>query len=202
LEANIGFVERLAARVATLGEGANERVTPAVFGLPLDAARRVLRLLEPERRRLASTHFALFDLRFGDAVFWAAALRPPSAAVELRVAGDTTRWVRSVVVLAWHLAQRGDLAAALTFGMTPAVHSLWATMRLSALDAVAVAAESVLQARWAGHPRLWTQLLAAVEHNDATALAAVRHLGWQLLATDGLRPTMVRRRSLRRDIRG
>ncbi len=202
VEANAGFIERLAARVGTLGEGADERTQPAVFGLPLDGGRRVLRLLGPERHRLAGAHFALFDLRFGDALFWSTALRSPPVVAESRVTGDTTRWVREAVVLAWHLAQRGDLAAALTLGMTPAVQSLWSTMRLGALDAAAVAAEGVLQARWAGHPRLWPQLLGAVERNDPAALAAARHLGWQLLATDGLRPAMVRRRGLRADIRG
>ena len=40
-------------------------------------------------------------------------------------------------------------------------------------------------------------LLAAVERRDATGLQAVRHLGWQLLATDGLRSSLARRRLLR-----
>jgi hypothetical protein len=40
-------------------------------------------------------------------------------------------------------------------------------------------------------------MLATVERRDATGLQAVRHLGWQLLATDGLRSSLARRRLLR-----
>ena len=188
-EANLGFLERVAAEAA-----AHPRAAPqaaGVYGLPAEQAAKVMRLLPAERARLATAPFALFDLRFADAHFWAGILE--------RRAGhpaqaSTSRWTRGVTVLGWHLAQRGGLVAALSIGMTPGVQSLWAAMPLGALETVAAAAEEVLTARWPVHPRFWARMLAAIERDDDDALAAVRHLGWQLLATDGLRPTLARRR--------
>jgi len=200
-EANRGFLERVTARVAA-GGGARARV----FGLSAEHAGRLLRLLPSERETLAAAPFALFDLRFGDAVFWASVLGPRESGVgEALSTGTGTlvtpmapgRWVRASVVLAWHLAQRGGLAAALTLGMTPAVQALWSGMPLSLLEPAAAAAEGAVLARWAAHPKFWGRMLAAVERRDETGLQAVRHLGWQLLATDGLRSSLARRRLLR-----
>lgn len=198
-EANRGFLERITTRAAAAGgSGLHARV----FGLAPEHAARLLRLLAPERDTLAGAPFALFDLHFGDAVFWGQVLAPVENAVaEWRpqplataVAG---RWVRASVVLAWHLAQRGGLAAALTLGMTPAVQALWSGMPLALLEPAATAAEGAVLARWGAHPKFWGRMLAAVERRDGEGLQAVRHLGWQLLATDGLRSSLVRRRVLR-----
>lgn len=188
-QANAGFIERLAA-------GAGSPVT-AVHGLPVDLARRVLRLLPLERAQLANCSYALFDLRFADLGHWQQALELPAGAAAAPATGATSRWVRTAVFLAWHLAQRRDLAAALALGMSPPVQALWATVPLVALEAVGVAAEGALQARWPAHPRFWPQLLEAVECGDLRRLVAARHLGWQLLATDGLRPALARRRGAR-----
>jgi len=203
-EANRGFLERVTARVAAAGgsAGAHGRV----FGLSMDHAGRLLRLLPAERETLAAAPFALFDLRFGDAVFWSSVLGPREGGVGealATLAGATVtplapgRWVRASVVLAWHLAQRSGLAAALTLGMTPAVQALWCGMPLALLEPAAAAAEGAVLARWGAHPKFWGRMLAAVERHDAAGLQAVRHLGWQLLATDGLRSSLARRRLLR-----
>ncbi|MFM7067260.1 MAG: hypothetical protein ACKO0U_10600 [Gammaproteobacteria bacterium] len=189
-EANLGFLER-----AALAAGAQPRsgvASASCFGLSAEHASRLLRLLPAERARLATAPFALWDLRFGDSHYWAGVLEaraapPPSLP-------SASRWVRGATVLAWHLAQRGGLIAALSVGMTPGVQALWSAMPLGALEAVAAAGEDVLSARWAGHPRFWDRMLQAIERDDESALVAVRHLGWQLLATDGLRPTLARRR--------
>jgi len=200
-EANRGFLERVTARVAAGGgsAGAHGRV----FGLSTDHAGRLLRLLPAERETLAAAPFALFDLRFGDTVFWSSVLGPREGGVGealATLAGATAnplapgRWVRASVVLAWHLAQRSGLAAALTLGMTPAVQALWCGMPLALLEPAAAAAEGAVLARWGAHPKFWGRMLAAVERHDAAGLQAVRHLGWQLLATDGLRSSLARRR--------
>jgi hypothetical protein len=203
-EANRGFLERVTARLAA-GSG-TAGGSARVFGLTTDHAGRLLRLLPPERETLAAAPFALFDLRFGDAVFWSSVLAPREGGIgeSLSTGSGATltpmapgRWVRASVVLAWHLAQRGGLAAALTLGMTPAVQALWSGMPLSLLEPAAAAAEGAVLARWAAHPKFWGRMLAAVERRDATGLQAVRHLGWQLLATDGLRSSLARRRLLR-----
>lgn len=188
-QSNAGFIERLAAGAG--GPGA------AVHGLPVDLARRVLRLLPLERTQLAGCSYALFDLRFADLAYWQHALALPAGAPMVPATGATARWVRTAVFLAWHLAQRRDLAAALALGMAPPVQALWATVPLAALEAVGIAAEAGLQARWPAHPRFWPQLLEAVECGDLRRLVAARHLGWQLLATDGLRPALARRRGPR-----
>jgi len=206
-EANRGFLERVTARVTAGGTSAGAH--PRVFGLSTDHAARLLRLLPPERETLAAAPFALFDLRFGDVVFWASVLGPrESGAGETLSTGSGAtvtpmapgRWVRASVVLAWHLAQRGGLAAALTLGMTPTVQALWCGMPLSLLEPAAAAAEGAVLARWAAHPKFWGRMLAAVERRDETGLQAVRHLGWQLLATDGLRSSLARRRLLRETV--
>jgi hypothetical protein len=199
-EANRGFLERVTARSAAAAGGVG--LPGRVFGLAPEHAARMLRLLTPEREALAAAPFALFDLRFGDAVFWGQVLTPVAGGVaDLRSTPVVTvapgRWVRASVVLAWHLAQRGGLAAALTLGMTPAVQALWSGMPLALLEPAAAAAEGVVLARWGAHPKFWGRMLAAVERRDSAGLRAVRHLGWQLLATDGLRSTLVRRRLLR-----
>lgn len=214
-EANRGFVERVTSRAAAAASGVG--LHGPVFGLAPEHAARLLRLLGPERETLAAAPFALFDLRFGDAVFWGNVLAPANSVADVRgplaqplphaaapsLAHPTAhavtpgRWVRASVVLAWHLAQRGGLAAALTLGMTPAVQSLWSGMPLALLEPAAAAAEAAVLARWGAHPKFWGRMLAAVERRDAAGLQAVRHLGWQLLATDGLRSSLVRRRLLR-----
>ena len=204
-EANRGFLERITSRAAAAAGGLG--LQNRLFGLGPDHAGRLLRLLSPERETLAAAPFALFDLRFGDAVFWGQVLAPAESAVsEVRptnaIPMPPGRWVRASVVLAWHLAQRGGLAAALTLGMTPAVQVLWTGMPLALLETAAAAAEGVVQARWSGHPKFWGRMLAAVERRDTEGLQAVRHLGWQLLATDGLRSSLVRRRLLRETVGG
>ncbi len=204
-EANRGFLERVTARLSA-GSGTAAGAHGRVFGLTNDHAGRLLRLLPPERETLAAAPFALFDLRFGDAVFWSSVLAPREGGVgeSLSTLSGVPvtpmvpgRWVRASVVLAWHLAQRGGLAAALTLGMTPAVQALWSGMPLALLEPAAAAAEGAVLARWAAHPKFWGRMLAAVERRDANGLQAVRHLGWQLLATDGLRSSLARRRLLR-----
>lgn len=191
-EANLGFLERLASRAAA-GPGRGSGPS-SMFGLPADLPARVMRLLPAERARLAAAPFALFDLRFGDAAFWAGVLGASSTTSIGRNGPAAGRWARGATVLAWHMAQRGGLVAALSVGMTPAVQALWAGMPLSTLEPAANAAEEVLVARWGGHPRFWNRMLTAVECDDSPALHAVRHLGWQLLAADGLRPMLARRR--------
>ena len=188
-QSNAGFIDRVAAAAGT--------PVAAVHGLPGDLARRVLRLLPQERTQLACCSYALFDLRFGDLAYWQLALAPTAPGTPMAPAGGaapTARWVRTAVFLAWHLAQRRDLATALALGMSPTVQTLWAATPLASLEAVGVAAEGALQARWPAHPRFWPQLLEAVECGDLRRLVAARHLGWQLLATDGLRPALARRR--------
>ena len=202
-EANRGFLERITTRAAAGSGGLG--LHGRVFGLAPEHAARLLRLLGPEREALAGAPFALFDLRFGDAVFWGQVLAPAENAVAewrppVTPAMAPGRWVRASVVLAWHLAQRGGLAAALTLGMTPAVQALWSGMPLALLEPAAAAAESAVLARWGTHPKFWGRMLASVERRDTAGLQAVRHLGWQLLATDGLRSSLVRRRLLREPV--
>ena len=174
-EANRGFLERVTTRVAAGGGSVGAHAL--VFGLSNDHAGRLRRLLPPERETLAAAPFALFDLRFGDAVFWASVLGPREGGVGEALAtlsGATVtplapgRWVRASVVLAWHLAQRGGLAAALTLGMTPTVQALWSGMPLALLEQAAAAAEGAVLARWGAHPKFWGRMLAAVERRDAT----------------------------------
>ena len=158
----------------------------APFGLRTDAVAGVAALDARGLRAAAGCPYTLFNLRFEDAGFWAglASGNGRGAAAD---AGAAAAFARTAVFLAWHLALNSELTAALAFGMTGPVQQAWRRLRLSALDRAATEALPHLRARWGGHPSFWPKLVEAAAPPDRARASAVRLLGLQLLAADGIR---------------
>jgi hypothetical protein len=176
-ETNLAFLALVAASAAAQpGTGA--------FGLPPEVAAGVGTLDARARRAVAGCPYTLFNLRFEDAPFWdgvaQAAHLPGSASLS-----DEATFARTAVFLAWHLAHHAALGAALVLGMTDAVQAAWRRLPLSAIDRAATVALPHLAARFPGHPRFWPRLVA-VDEPEGRAAEAVRQLGLQLLAAEGI----------------
>ncbi|HXQ63552.1 MAG TPA: hypothetical protein VN787_01760 [Steroidobacteraceae bacterium] len=178
-EANRLFLDLVADRHAA-------EPARGAFGLAPETVARIEALAAPARIAVALCPYTLFDLRFKDAAFWRrlagdAARRTPGTAT------DDACFARTAVFLAWHLAQSKDLAAALVLGMTAEVKCAWRGIPLSAIDHVAMAALPQAQARWGRHATFWPRLIDTAVPAAADRAVAVRLLGLQLLAADGLR---------------
>jgi hypothetical protein len=142
--------------------------------------------LTAARMVVAQCPYTLFDLRFKDAAFWRASIRGSAADMPGSIAAGAA-FARMGVILAWHLAQSNDLAAALVLGMTEDVKRIWRGIPLSALDRLALATLPHLAARWGRNAAFWPQLVDTAPRAHGRA-EAVRLLGLQLLAADGLAP--------------
>jgi hypothetical protein len=178
LQTNLAFFEVVIAR---------HTQAPArpVLGLAAETANGILRLDAKSRAAAASCPYTLFNMAFEDCAFWS------RVALDARGTGvgslaDEATFARTAVYLAWHLAQSGDLAAALVLGMTPEVLQAWRALPLSAIDRAAMAGCMKLQARWGRNHHFWSRLLEAAVNGGRPQLEAVRLLGLQLLAAGGL----------------
>jgi len=178
-EANALFVNLVADRHAT-------RPGSSAFGLTADTAARICALNAPARVAVAQCPYTLFDVRFKDAMFWRR-LASDAGCHTLDCAADDACFARAAVFLAWHLARSKGLAAALVLGMTPEVTCAWRGIPLSAIDQVALAALPHVEARWGRHAIFWPQLIDTALPAARDRVEAIRLLGLQLLAADGLR---------------
>lgn len=165
--------------------------TASALGVHAAVAERIAAQDATTRRLASECPYTLFNLRFEDAAFWR---RLPAVDRIEAPSDEDSRFVLTAVFLAWHLARCGDLSAPLALGMAPAVHEVWRNLPLHGLEAAAAVSLPHLQARWGGHPRFWPLLLDAAEHPGVDHAERVRLLGLQLLATDGCRTTLPRRR--------
>jgi hypothetical protein len=178
-ETNTGFLTLVAQRgAARPGVGA--------FGLSAAAVAGIATLGAAGLWAAASCPYTLFDLRFRDAAFWSGIARQPGRGGSGSLSDEAT-FARTAIFLAWHLARRAELAAAVVLGMTPAVQQAWRALPLSAIDHAATAALPHLAARWGGHPLFWPKLIEAPPPEDRARRHSVRLLGLQLLAADGIR---------------
>jgi hypothetical protein len=182
-EANFHFLGLLAARCPARGAA-------PVLGLPAALAARVRALGPDARRSVAACPYTLFNLRFEDGAYWRAFARD-SGPRTLGSLADDASVARMGVFLAWHLAQSNDLAASLVLGLNEDGQRAWRGIPLSALDRAAVTALPFLQARWGRHPVFWPRLVECTSPHDRQHAEAVRLLGLQLLAADGIWPQVV-----------
>jgi hypothetical protein len=176
-EANLGFLALVAGTPGTR--------SPAAYGLDA-AATAAVALLDPfARRAVAGLPYTLFNMRFEDGEFWAGVVRdsarPGSASLS-----EAATFARTVVFLAWHLAQGDELAPAMVLGMNPAAAATWRDLPLSALDYAATRGLPVLEARFGRHPRFWPKLVAAGRAGSRGRGLDLRDLGLQLLAAQGI----------------
>jgi hypothetical protein len=172
-EANAAFLTLLARRV-------DEPVTPA-YGLPIATLVRLGGLPARQLLALADCPYALFDLRFSDARFWASLVGSRAASAN-SVDTPERRFVRTAVFLGWHLARAADDVAMLVLGMTPEVSRLWHGLDLTAIDDTVNGAGPCLVARFGDHPTFWDKLVDSVALNIRQPTVSARLLGLQLLA--------------------
>jgi len=179
-EANLAFLALLAPPRAG-GPAA------AAYGLDAGTVAAVARLDPFARRVVASLPYTLFNARFEDPGFWIAVIRdaahPGSASLS-----DEATFARTAVFLAWHLVHGEELTPAMVLGMGPAVASAWRRLPLSAIDFAATRALPALEARWIDHPRFWMKLASTGRPGARPGNVALRDLGLQLLAAQGLAP--------------
>ncbi|MCX7056164.1 MAG: hypothetical protein NTZ79_02970 [Proteobacteria bacterium] len=176
-ESNLAFLALLSKRTGE-PSGSVWGLDPVMVG--------ALAALDPfVRRALAGLPYTLFNLRFEDAPFWRDVVRDASRPGSGSLSDEAT-FARTAVFLAWHLVQGNDMAPAMVLGMTPAVVDAWRGLPLSALDHAATRALPRLEARWGGNARFWPKLVAAAHAGPRGGVLAVRELGLQLLAAQGL----------------
>jgi len=179
-EANLAFL-------ALLAPPRDPGPSAAAYGLDAGTIAAVARLDPFARRVVASLPYTLFNARFEDPGFWNAvirdAARPGSASLS-----DEATFARTAVFLAWHLVHCEELTSAMVLGMGPAVADTWRRLPLSAIDSAATRALPVLRARWVDHPRFWMKLPATGRPGARPGNVALRDLGLQLLAAQGLAP--------------
>jgi hypothetical protein len=178
-ETNTGFLKLVAQRCAA-------RPGVGSFGLCAAAVAGIAALGATGLRAAAGCPYTLFNLRFRDAAFWSGVARQSGRDGSGSLSDEAT-FARTAIFLAWHLARRAELAAAVALGMTPAVQQAWRALPLSAIDHAATAALPHLAARWGDHPLFWPKLIEAPQPEDRARRHSVRLLGLQLLAADGIR---------------
>jgi hypothetical protein len=143
--------------------------------------------------------YAVFDLRFRDERFWRLETRAArgiqdgarAAVCDSRV----LRFARSGLVLAWHLAQLDRRVARLALGVEEGTREALESLPLGTLDSFARRLTPAVSARFAGRPRFWSQLIAALRVPSETArLERLKLLGLQLQGADSARVQQLHRR--------
>ena len=148
-------------------------------------AQQVASLLPVQRAAAANCPYALFDLRFGDDVYWRGRLQAVGAwriADEPKVDADTIDFVRLALFYTWHVASSAGLAAHLLLGMHGNTAEAFRGISVDALPALALAEATNLTARWGGCGAYWTALISAAARPDPAALRRVQLSGLQLAA--------------------
>jgi len=148
-------------------------------------ARRVASLLPVQRAAAANCPYALFDLRFGDDLYWRERLRTIGnwrIADEPKVQADTVEFVQLALFYTWHLASSTGLAAHLLLGMHGNTAEVFRGIAVDALPSLALAEAPNLTARWSGCSSYWSALIGAAARPDAAALRRVQLSGLQLAA--------------------
>lgn len=141
---NLAFLN-LAAALAEEGR------LKLISGLP---PRAVDALIDPEaqQRLCERLPYALFELRFDDGGFWESQIAAaggvqdgqPALVVDERILAFT----RTVMMLAWHLAQTRALGARLMFGMAPATIAAISSLPVASFDGLARRVAPALTARF------------------------------------------------------
>jgi hypothetical protein len=148
-------------------------------------ARQVASLLPLQRAAAANCPYALFDLRFGDNVYWRERLRTMGnwrIADESKIQADTVDFVQLALFYTWHVASSTGLAAHLLLGMHGNTAEAFRGIAVDALPSLALAEAPNLTARWSGCSSYWTALISAAARPDAAALRRVQLSGLQLAA--------------------
>ncbi len=171
-----------------------------IAGLP---PRAIDSLIHPEagERLCERLPYALFDLRFGDGVFWegeAAAAggvqdASPAAPCDERVVA----FARAAVMLAWHLVQTRSAAARLVFGTAPATISALARLPVASVEKLVRRVAPALTARFGSRARFWLQFEGCAAHPDERSVDLLQQLGLQIQGAESARQQSLQRRPRR-----
>ncbi|MGB5131249.1 MAG: hypothetical protein WBO00_01435 [Steroidobacteraceae bacterium] len=181
-------------------ELAEEGRLKLISGLP---PRVVDALIDPvaQQRLCERLPYALFDLRFDDGGFWenqiaaAGAVQDsqPSAVVDERIVG----FARTVIMLAWHMAQTRVPGARLMFGMAPATVAAIAALPVAVFESLARRVAPALTARFGSRARFWLQFEGCATNPDEKAVNLLQQLGLQIQGADSARLQSLQRRPKR-----
>ncbi len=190
---NLAFLN-LAAELAEEGR------LKLISGLP---PRAVDALIDPEaqQRLCEGLPYALFDLRFDDGSFWESQIAAagavqdgePALAIDERIVG----FARTVIMLAWHLAQTRAPGARLMFGMASATIAAFASLPVAAFDGIARRVAASLTARFSSRARFWLQFEGCAAHPDDKSVSVLQQLGLQIQGAESARLQALQRRPRR-----
>ncbi len=181
-------------------ELAEEGRLKLISGLP---PRAIDALIDPEaqQRLCRGLPYALFDFRFDEGGFWesqiaaAAAIQDGEAAPQ--VDERVVTFARTVVMLAWHLAQTCTPGAQLMFGMAPATIAAFASLPVASFDGLARRVVPSLTARFGSRTRFWLQFEGCAANPDDKSVSVLQQLGLQIQGADSARLQALQRRSRR-----
>jgi hypothetical protein len=145
-------------------------------------------LTPPARAQLAASPWLLADAGFNDVARWQAVgsrmVRdlPDDFAQPVFEGERVSEFVRSVLVLGWHLARANPQVARVSLGMPPACAALLADLGLRDLDWIAERRPGWVRPRWESQPRVWRHLLIASHEEDPRRLTQAGLRGLQLMA--------------------
>jgi hypothetical protein len=181
-------------------ELAEEGRLKLISGLP---PRAIDSLIDPDagRRLCERLPYTLFDVRFGDGGFWAGEIAAagsvqdanPVAAADDRIVS----FVRSAVMLAWHLTQTRSSGARLVFGVSPATIAALAMMPIAVADRLACRVAPALTARFGSRTRFWLQFEGCAVQPDDRSVNQLRQLGLQIQGAESARGQSLQRRHRR-----
>jgi hypothetical protein len=148
-------------------------------------ARRLAGLSPAQRTAAANCPYALFDLRFGDDLYWRERLQTMGnwrIADEPKAPADTVDFVQLALFYTWHVASSAGLTAHLLLGMHGNTAEAFRGIGVDALPSLALAEAPNLTARWSGCSSYWSALIGAAARPDPAALRRVQLSGLQLAA--------------------
>ena len=188
------------AFLALAAELAEEGRLRLISGLP---PRAVDSLIDPEAgsRLCERLPYALFDLRFADGAWWEAQIAAAGGVQDsesLPAADERiVAFVRTVVMLVWHMAQTRVAGARLVFGTATRTLAALAAMPVAAADGLARRAAGSLTARFGARTRFWLQFEGCAAHPDMRAVDVLQQLGLQIQGAESARLQALQRRSRR-----
>jgi hypothetical protein len=146
---------------------------------------RVAPLTPAQRDAAADCPYALFDLRFRDALHWQERLRDSQrwiVADAQSVDAPTVDFVRLALFYAWHVASTASLRAQLLLGMSIDTAATFSTSTLNCLPLLAMTEAAHLTPRWSECAVYWSALVGAASRDNPAALRRVQLHGLQLAA--------------------
>jgi hypothetical protein len=153
-------------------------------------ALRVAPLTPAQREAAAECPYALFDLRFRDALHWQERLRNAQpwvvADAERMIDAPIVDFVRVALFYAWHIASTAGITAQLLLGMSVDTAAMFRSSTLDSLPLLAVTEAAHLTARWSESDAYWSALVRAASRDNTAALRRVQLHGLQLAAASRL----------------